>query len=43
MCVATATPVDDYGVEDLGTVDRKPSTTTLSLKTTAKGWKAVAA
>ncbi len=43
LVVATQAPVEDYGVEDLGSVADEDVPAALTLKTTRTGWKAVAA
>lgn len=43
LSVAATAPVDDYGVDDLGSIQEAPRTFAVTMKTTRTGWKSVAA
>ena len=43
LCIATQAPVEDYGVDDLQSVEEDEEPGGMTLKTTRTGWKAVAA
>ncbi|MEY4515559.1 MAG: hypothetical protein RLZZ450_7681 [Pseudomonadota bacterium] len=43
LCIATQAPVEDYGVDDLQSVEEDDEPSAMTLKTTRTGWKAVAA
>jgi putative transcriptional regulator len=43
LCTATQAPVEDYGVGDLQSVEETDQPSVMTLKTTSRGWKSVAA